>query len=75
MAKVANAGARGVTTIEEKPQDERTAGLTAAAASARLEADGPNELPRTGQRSMFRIAFEVLREPMLALLLAGGVAY
>jgi Ca2+-transporting ATPase len=60
-----------VTTIEGGPP----AGLTTAVASARLAADGPNELPRAGKRSIFRIAFEVLREPMLALLLAGGVAY
>ncbi|CAN5405813.1 HAD-IC family P-type ATPase [soil metagenome] len=51
------------------------AGLSAAEAASRLAADGPNELPRGGQRSMLRIALEVLREPMLALLLAGGVAY
>jgi Ca2+-transporting ATPase len=50
-------------------------GLTMQDAAARLLADGPNELPRTGRRSMLRIALEVLREPMLALLLAGGVAY
>jgi Ca2+-transporting ATPase len=50
-------------------------GLTASAAAERLALDGPNELPRAGQRSVFRIVFEVLREPMLALLLAGGVAY
>lgn len=50
-------------------------GLTAEAARERLAEDGPNELPRAGKRSMLRIAFEVLREPMLALLLAGGVAY
>lgn len=53
----------------------RPDGLTADAARARLDADGPNELPRAGQRSVGRIAVEVLREPMLALLLAGGVAY
>jgi Ca2+-transporting ATPase len=53
----------------------RSAGLTAEMARARLEADGPNELPRAGQRSILRIVIEVLREPMLALLLAGGVAY
>jgi Ca2+-transporting ATPase len=50
-------------------------GLTTAAALARLETDGPNELPRTKQRSMARIAIDVLLEPMLALLLAGGIAY
>ncbi len=53
----------------------RYIGLSSAEATQRLAADGPNELPRTGQRSILRIAFEVLREPMLALLLAGGLAY
>lgn len=50
-------------------------GLTAGEALVRLAADGPNELPRTGSRSALKIVGEVLREPMLALLLAGGVAY
>ena len=50
-------------------------GLTKATALARLETDGPNELPRTKQRSIVHIATGVLREPMLALLLAGGIAY
>ncbi|MDE0878709.1 MAG: cation-translocating P-type ATPase [Sphingomonas bacterium] len=50
-------------------------GLTAVAAGERLVADGPNELPRAGRRSALRIVLEVLREPMLALLLVGGVAY
>lgn len=52
-----------------------TDGLTSAEASARLAADGPNELPTASRRSALRIVGEVLREPMLALLLAGGVAY
>ncbi len=59
-------------TMIEKDQ---YGGLTADAATARLKVDGPNELPRAGRRSSMRIAFEVLREPMLALLLAGGIAY
>ncbi|UZK70011.1 cation-translocating P-type ATPase [Sphingomonas sp. S1-29] len=50
-------------------------GLTSAEAAARLLAEGPNELPRTGNRSVLRIARDVLKEPMLTLLLAGGVAY
>ena len=41
----------------------------------RLAKDGANEFARAGRRSVTRIFFEVLREPMLALLLAGGVAY
>jgi Ca2+-transporting ATPase len=48
-------------------------GLTAAEAAARLAADGPNELPRAGQRSTLQIVLGVLKEPMLALLLAGGI--
>jgi len=50
-------------------------GLSAAEAAALLARDGYNELPQTGRRSVVRIVGEVLREPMLALLLAGGVAY
>lgn len=50
-------------------------GLTSHQAEARLTADGHNELPRTGRRSLLRIALGVAREPMLALLLAGGIAY
>ena len=50
-------------------------GLTAAEAARRLAADGPNELPRPDQRTFWRIFLEVLREPMFALLLAGGVVY
>ena len=51
------------------------AGLSSSQAAATLAQDGANELPRTDQRSVLRIAGEVVREPMLALLLAGGIAY
>jgi Ca2+-transporting ATPase len=50
-------------------------GLTESDAQARLKAEGYNELPRPGQRTPFRIVFEVLREPMMALLLGGGIIY
>ena len=50
-------------------------GLSAADAASRLASDGPNELPKAGRRSYLKIIAEVLREPMLALLLLGGVAY
>ena len=50
-------------------------GLTSAEISTRLAADGPNELPRVGSRSLLKIARDVVREPMLALLLGGGVLY
>src|SRR5581483_258514 len=50
-------------------------GLTASEAQARLKAEGFNELPRTGRRTILRLIIEVLREPMLLLLLAGGLIY
>ncbi len=50
-------------------------GLSSATAAARLREEGPNALPDAERRSLFAIAIEVLREPMLALLLIGGVAY
>ncbi|MFO1109392.1 MAG: cation-translocating P-type ATPase [Bradyrhizobium sp.] len=50
-------------------------GLTASEALARLKADGFNELPRAGSRSIVRLILDVLREPMLLLLLAGGAIY
>ena len=51
------------------------AGLSSTQAAAVLAEDGPNELARAGRRSILRVAGEVVREPMLALLLAGGFAY
>jgi len=50
-------------------------GLSEVEVKARQASDGFNELPRPDQRTMFRIVLEVLREPMLALLLGGGIIY
>ncbi|MDY0870978.1 cation-translocating P-type ATPase [Dongia rigui] len=50
-------------------------GLTRAEAQRRLERDGANELPGGGTRSVWTILGEVVREPMLALLLCGGGIY
>jgi len=50
-------------------------GLSAADARTRLKSDGYNELPRQASRTPLRIIFEVLREPMLFLLLGGGAIY
>jgi Ca2+-transporting ATPase len=50
-------------------------GLTASEALARLKAEGFNELPHAGRRSIARLVVDVLREPMLLLLLAGGLIY
>ncbi len=50
-------------------------GLTSRVAAQRLADEGPNELPQGSHRSVWRIILEVLREPMLALLLLGGAIY
>lgn len=50
-------------------------GLSQGEAQARLGAEGFNELPRADRRTPWRIVLEVLREPMLALLIGAGVVY
>ena len=50
-------------------------GLSGEQVRERHLRDGPNELPHHDERSILRIVREVLREPMLALLLAAGFAY
>jgi Ca2+-transporting ATPase len=50
-------------------------GVTDEEARRRLAVDGPNELPTSGPRRPWRIALEILREPMFGLLLAGGAIY
>ena len=62
-----------MTQIDEPKPTLR--GLDAASVATRLREDGPNELPQPDRRTPLRIVLEVVREPMLALLLAGGVIY
>ena len=50
-------------------------GLTAATAAQRLQEEGYNELPSSRQRSVWAIAWEVVREPMFLLLVACGLLY
>ncbi|KKW91740.1 cation-translocating P-type ATPase [Sphingobium chungbukense] len=50
-------------------------GLSASQARDRLAEQGPNELPRPTRRTPLRIAAEVLKEPMFAMLLAAGLIY
>jgi Ca2+-transporting ATPase len=50
-------------------------GLSESDAKERLEKEGYNELPSSKKRSVFDIAFEVVREPMFILLIAGGLIY
>ena len=48
-------------------------GLTPQEAAQRLATEGPNEIASDRPRGLFRIAWEVVREPMLLLLVAAGV--
>jgi Ca2+-transporting ATPase len=50
-------------------------GLTGAEAARRLAAEGPNALPEAERRTLGRVVLEVVREPMLALLLASTAIY
>jgi len=59
-------------TLNETPPNP---GLSASAAAARLKEDGFNELPSPDRRGFLRIFSEVIREPMFALLIGGGVVY
>src|SRR5688572_3205606 len=59
---------------KEKEQ-EPILGLSAVMAADRLKRDGYNELPTPDQRGFLRILSEVVRQPMFALLIGGGVVY
>jgi Ca2+-transporting ATPase len=50
-------------------------GLTDSDAARRLARDGYNELPSSKKRSTFRIALDVVREPMFLLLVTCGAIY
>ncbi len=51
------------------------AGLSDGEAAKHLGEYGYNELPSAKPRSIFTIAFSVIREPMFLLLIVGGVVY
>ena len=53
----------------------RPSGLTEEEAARRLAREGPNELPASKRRGPFRIALEVVKEPMFLLLIACGSLY
>ncbi len=54
---------------------ENLQGLSHEEAALRLQRDGPNQLPKANRRNLLRIFLDVLREPMFALLLGGGLIY
>jgi P-type Ca2+ transporter type 2C len=50
-------------------------GLSSEEARSRWHIEGPNELPAQKPRSLFAAAFQVAREPMFLMLVAGGGLY
>ncbi|MGZ4691076.1 MAG: cation-translocating P-type ATPase [Acidimicrobiia bacterium] len=47
-------------------------GISSQEAAQRLATDGPNELPSSKKRNLLRQAWDVVRQPMLLLLLGAG---
>ena len=61
--------------MSEKFDINSLQGLSGAEVAVRIKRDGFNELPSSRQRSIFAIAYEVVKEPMFLLLLASGTIY
>ncbi|MGB8503455.1 cation-translocating P-type ATPase [Mycobacterium sp.] len=55
-----------------QPTDVTLIGLSAEQAAQRLVTDGPNELPTAKRRNILQEAWDVIRQPMLLLLLGAG---
>ncbi len=67
--------ATATTTISPTDPEVSPSGLSDADAAAALATHGLNELPSSKPRSLFGTILEVVREPMLLLLLACGGTY
>ncbi len=61
--------------VSTETQDFPSIGLTSELAELKLKKEGFNELPTKNRRDFFRILLDVIREPMFALLVSGGVVY
>ena len=61
--------------MEKKIEPEEVAGLSEEDASKSLKEAGYNELPSQKKQGFFSIMFNILREPMLLLLLGSGLIY
>src|SRR5664279_4587025 len=66
---------RSVCHWRMEPCMDPNDGLSDAAAAARLESDGYNDLASGKRRSLFHVASDVVREPMFLLLIACGSIY
>lgn len=59
----------------EITRETKRNGLTGTRVAERLKLEGYNELPNKNKRGFLKIIFEVIREPMFALLIGGGLVY
>jgi P-type Ca2+ transporter type 2C len=63
-----------VNAVTSPPPQSET-GLSSAAAIARLQQDGHNELPSAQSRSLLAIAWNTIQDPIFLLLVGGGIIY
>lgn len=75
MIPVPSPAREPIDDTTERTDVESVRGLSEVEAAERLKQYGPNELPSSKPRSIWRIAAEVVREPMFLLLLAAGAIY
>ena len=57
------------------PDTTALSGLSEQEALTRLKQEGFNEIASTKKRSVLTVAWDILREPIFLLLIAGGVIY
>ncbi len=58
-----------------RSDDFTRVGLSSSEAGKRLQAEGANELPTADKRSTWHILLELLKEPMIFLIVAAGVIF
>ncbi len=61
--------------LAELPDPGQLKGLSSAEASARMREEGANEIPSARRRSVLWLARDVVREPMILLLIACSAVY
>jgi Ca2+-transporting ATPase len=64
-----------VSVMASAPNAKQPQGLTTTEAQQRLRDEGLNELPSASRRGWVHILLEIVKEPMLLLLLACGTLY
>ncbi len=74
-ASVADTGDHSTKMASEPAPSNSRRGLSSHEAAERLRRDGPNLLPQPDRRRHLAIVLDVLREPMLLLLIGAAVIY